>query len=104
MQNTSPEHPSLKQPAAWISIAISLVALSFLLVYVAIFGVSNSMGGDEGTPARIFQLLMLAQLPIIAYFQFKWLAKRPKESLLILALQAAAWVVPILAVLWLESL
>jgi len=104
MQNTSPDRPSLKQPAAWIPIAISLIALSFLMGYVAIFGIANSMGADEGAPARIFQLLMLAQLPIIAYFQFKWLAKQPKQSLLILVLQAAAWIVPILTVLWLESL
>jgi hypothetical protein len=94
----------LKQPSAWIPIAISLAALTFLIGYVAIFGITHHTGADEGAPARIFQLLMVVQLPIIAYFAFRWLPKRPKQSLLILALQAGAWIVPIVTVIWLESL
>jgi hypothetical protein len=92
----------LKQPSAWIPIAISFAALAMLLGYVAIFGVVHNE--DEGAPAHIFQLIMLAQLPIVAYFGIKWLPKRPKGSLLVLALQAIAWIVPILAVIWFENL
>jgi hypothetical protein len=92
----------LKQPSAWIPIAMSFAALAMLLGYVAIFGVVHNE--DEGAPAHIFQLIMLAQLPIIAYFGIKWLPKRPKGSLLVLALQAIAWIVPILAVIWFENL
>jgi hypothetical protein len=92
----------LKQPSAWIPIAMSFAALAMLLGYVAIFGVVHNE--DEGVPAHIFQLIMLAQLPIIAYFGIKWLPKRPKGSLLVLALQAIAWIVPILAVIWFENL
>jgi len=94
----------LKQPSAWIPIAISLAALIFLLGYAAIHGITQTPNADEGAPARIFQLLMVGQFPIIAYFAIKWLPKRPKQSLFILALQAAAWIIPIIAVLWLESL
>lgn len=101
--NEEPETKSLlKQPSAWIPLAMSLIALIFLLGYVAIFGIVHHE--DEGAPARIFQLIMLAQLPIAAYFALKWLPKRPLPALLVLALQAAAWIVPIMTVMWLESL
>ncbi|HET9590604.1 MAG TPA: hypothetical protein VFO91_17585 [Anaerolineales bacterium] len=101
--NEEPETNSLlKQPSAWIPLAMSLIALIFLLGYVAIFGIVHHE--DEGAPARIFQLIMLAQLPIAAYFALKWLPKRPLPALLVLALQAAAWIVPIMTVMWLESL
>ena len=92
----------IKQPSAWIPLAMSLAALVFLLGYVAVFGIVQQE--DEGAPAHIFQLLMLAQLPIAAYFAFRWLTRRPRQALLILALQALAWVIPIAAVLWLENL
>jgi hypothetical protein len=81
---------------------MSLAALTMILGYVAIFGIVHHE--DEGTPAHIFQLLMLMQLPVIAYFALKWLPKRPKQSLLVLALQVAAWIIPIVAVIWFESL
>ena len=45
---------------------------------------------DEGTAAHIFQLLMAAQIPIVAFFSIQWLPRAPKQALLILALQAAA--------------
>ena len=91
-----------KQPGAWIPLVMSLAALAFLLGYVAIFGTVQHQ--DEGAPARIFQLIMLAQLPIMAYFAVRWLPRKPKPALLVLALQAVAWTIPILAVMWLESL
>jgi hypothetical protein len=92
----------LKQPSAWIPLAISLVALAMILGYVAIFGIVHSE--DEGTPAHIFQLLMVLQLPIAAYFAIRWLPKRPKETLIVLVLQAVAWIVPIVTVMWFEGL
>jgi hypothetical protein len=44
---------------------------------------------------------MAAQLPILAYFIVKWLPSKPGESLLVLALQAAAWLANFTAVYWL---
>lgn len=92
----------IKQPSAWIPLVMSLAALTLLLGYVAVFGIVQQE--DEESPARIFQLIMTAQLPIAAYFAFKWLPKRPIQSLIVLALQAVAWIVPIATVIWLESL
>ena len=101
--NTKSENNSLfKQPSAWIPLAMSFAALAMILGYVAMFGIVQNE--DEGTPARIFQLIMLAQLPIAGYFAIKWLPKQPKQSLMVLALQAVAWLVPIATIMWLESL
>ena len=101
--NKIPENGSLlKHLSAWLPVAMSLTALAFVLTYAAVFGIVKQP--DERTPARIFQLIMAAQVPIAAYFAFKWLPKRPIQAILVLALQAVAWLVPILTVIWLESL
>ena len=100
----SENHSLFKQPSAWIPLAMSFAALAMILVYVAINGFAGSGSGDEGTPARIFQLIMLAQLPIAGYFAVKWLPKQPKQSLMVLAVQAIAWIIPILTIMYLESL
>ena len=102
MKYNSENKSLLKQPSAWIPLVMSLMALALLLGYVAIFGIVHNQ--DEGTPAHIFQLIMVAQLPVVAFFAIKWLPKRPKQSLLLLALQVAAWIVPIVAVILFESL
>jgi hypothetical protein len=47
---------------------------------------------------------MLAQLPVIAWFAVRWLPKQPRQALVVLALQGIAWIVPIVTVVWLESL
>jgi len=102
---TNSENNSLfKQPSAWIPLAMSFVALAMIVVFVAINGFVSSGNGDEGAPARIFQLIMVAQLPIAGYFAVKWLPKQPKQSLMVLALQAIAWVIPIVTIIYLESL
>lgn len=92
--------PSLRQPSALLPIAMSLVGLGMILVHLARFGVVAAE--DEGTPARLFQLLMAAQLPIMLYFAARWLPVAPRRALAILVLQIAAALVPILAILYLE--
>ena len=83
---------------------MSFVALAMIVVFVAINGFASSGNGDEGAPARIFQLIMLAQLPIAGYFAIRWLPKQPKQSLLVLAVQAVAWIIPIVTIIYLEGL
>ena len=102
MDNESDFSSMIKMPGAWIPIAMSLLALAMILGYVALFGIARN--GEEGAPARIFQLVMLAQLPVAAYFAMQWLPRRPIQTLVILTLQAIAWIIPIATVIWLESL
>jgi hypothetical protein len=83
---------------------MSFAALAMIVVFVAINGFASSGNGDEGAPARIFQLIMVAQLPIAGYFAVKWLPRQPKQSLMVLALQAIAWIIPIATIIYLESL
>ena len=78
----------MKQPSAFLPVTMSFAALAMVLVHVAVFGVVRE--ADEGTAAHIFQLLMVAQVPIVAFFAIKWLPRTPRQSLLVLALQAAA--------------
>jgi uncharacterized membrane protein HdeD (DUF308 family) len=78
----------MKQPSAFLPLAMSLVALAVVLGYLAINGVVRET--DEGTAAHIWQLLMAGQVPIIAYFAIKTLPEAPKQALAILALQAVA--------------
>ena len=78
----------IKQPSAYVPIAMSLAALATVLLHVARFGTAREP--DEGAAAHIWQLLMAAQLPVIAFFAIKWLPKAPKEALVVLALQLVA--------------
>jgi hypothetical protein len=57
-------------------------------VHVVMFGTARE--ADEGTAAHLFQLLMVAEVPIVAFFAIKWLPRAPKQALQVLALQAAA--------------
>ena len=92
--------PSIKQPSAFVPLVMSGAALAFLLVRFSMFG--NVPASDERAPARIFQLLLAAQLPIIAFFAIKWLPRAPKQTVLILALQAGAGIAAVATVLFLE--
>jgi len=79
----------LKQPSAYLPLTMSLAALTLVLGHAAVYGVVHEV--DEGTAAHVWQILMAAQLPIVAYFLLKWLPRRPKESLQVLALLAGTW-------------
>ena len=78
----------LKNPSAFLPLAMSFGAFITVLFYVAIFGPAPQ--ADEGTAAHIWQLLMAGQLPIIAFFAVKWLPRTPRQALLVLVLQGSA--------------
>ena len=67
---------------------MSVLALATVLVYVAINGTARQE--DEGTAAHLWQLLMAAQTPFIAFFAITWLPQAPRPALAVLALQLAA--------------
>ncbi|GCE22420.1 hypothetical protein [Dictyobacter kobayashii] len=79
---------TLRRPSAFLPVTMSLVALTVVLIHVALLGVTHEV--DEGAAAHIWQLLMAAQIPITAFFVIKYLRQKPKQALLILALQVVA--------------
>ena len=76
----------MKRPSAFLPVMMSLAALVTVLGSVALFGAVHQ--ADEGTAAHIFQLLIVTQLPIVAFFAIKWVPQAPRQALPILALQA----------------
>jgi len=84
----------MRRPSAFIPVAMSLVALTTLLVAL---GIGLAQGGhivrdpDEGSIAHIWQLLMTVQMPIVLFFAIKWLRRAPGSSVRVLGLQAVAW-------------
>ncbi len=79
---------TLKHPSAFVPLVMSLAALSLVVGHIAMFGVARE--ADEGAAAHLWQLLMAAQIPIIAFFAITWLPRNPRQALLVLALQLAA--------------
>ena len=89
----------VKQPSAVLPVVMSVIALLLVLGHAARFGVVHE--ADEGTPAHLFQLLMVFQIPLVAYFALKWLPRSPGRALGVLALQAGAALAAFAVVYWL---
>ena len=86
---TDPKRSLLKEWSALVPLAMSLASLALVLISASIFGTQQNE--DEGAAARIFQLLMTLQMPIVAYFAIRWLPKRPRAALMVLVVQGIAW-------------
>ena len=78
----------LKKPSAFLPVALSVAALVIVVFHIVKFGAARQP--DEGTAAHLWQLLMAAQIPIVAFFAIRWLPQRPRCALPLLALQAIA--------------
>ena len=97
---------------AWsgrIPIALAITALALLGGYLLTgphdpyFVVENGVPrADESVIARIWQLLMLAQLPFILFFAVTWLPKDGTRAILMLSLQGALFVAAAVPVYLLE--
>ncbi len=57
---------TLRRPAAFLPIAMSFIAVAIVMIHIVFSGAAPQ--SDEGTAAHLWQLLMAAQLPIIAFF------------------------------------
>jgi hypothetical protein len=86
----------MRQLGALLPLAMSLAALALVLGHVAVAGAGHE--ADEGTAARLWWLLMAAQVPVLAFFAITYLPRAPRSALLVLALQAAAVVANLAAV------
>jgi hypothetical protein len=95
--------------AGWLPLAIAAAALALLGGFwltgphapnlVMDHGVLRQ---DEGVAARLWQLLMLAQLIAIAAFLVRWAPRAPRLALLMLALQVGGLAAAALPVWLLE--
>lgn len=91
----------LRRPSAVVPVVMSLAALAVVLVHIVISGTARQ--ADEGTAAHLWQLLMAAQIPIVAFFAIRWLPQSPPSALPVLALQvvaALAAVAPVYLLNW----
>jgi hypothetical protein len=87
----------LRRPSAFVPLMMSLAAITMVLVHAALFGIVHEP--DEGTPAHVFQLLMMAQLPIIAIFILRRVTSAPRATIEIVGLQIVAAGCAVLSVL-----
>ncbi|HEX4005475.1 MAG TPA: hypothetical protein VHX60_04835 [Acidobacteriaceae bacterium] len=83
-----------RRPSAFLPIAISFAALALLLGHI---GSDLMQAGhvireaDEGTDAHVWQLLMVGQIPLMIFFAAKWLRQTPRQAMMVIALQARAF-------------
>ena len=78
----------IRRPSAFLPVTMSVVALTVVLGHVAMFGAAREV--DEGAAAHIWQLLIVGQLPVVAFFAIKWLPRAPRSALSVLAVQTGA--------------
>jgi hypothetical protein len=83
----------LKKPSAWLPITMSLTVFSIMLIAIATFG-APARQPDEGTGAHLFQIWLVVEVLMIAFFSLKWLPRQPKQALFVLILQIAAMLLP----------
>jgi hypothetical protein len=79
---------AIRQPSAFLPLLMSLAGLTLVLGHVAVSG--GGREADEGTAARLWWVLMAAQVPVVAFFAIAWLPRAPRPALLVLALQVIA--------------
>ncbi len=89
-----------RRPSALLPVLMSTAAASLVVEYL--IRVGRVRQPDEGTEAHLFQLLMAAQVPVIAYFAVTHLPAQPRQSLVVLALQCIAGVTALALVYFLE--
>ncbi|NDQ55890.1 MAG: hypothetical protein GZ088_02320 [Acidipila sp.] len=79
----------MKRAAGYAPIAMSLVALAIVLYGIAKYGAHPPQ--DEGWEAHVFQILMVAQIPIIVLYIAAAGSQSFVRILPVLGLQALAW-------------
>ena len=86
----------LKQPSALVPIGLAAAALSVPYIFVLIFGPDPT--GDEGLAAHTWQLLMLLQIPAILVFVARWATREPRQTIVVLGIQIAAFLAAVFPV------
>lgn len=64
----------LRQPSAWIPVVLSLTMLTYILLYIATHDIQVPQpDADEGTGAHLFQIWLVVEVLMVAFFAIKWL-------------------------------
>jgi len=79
---------ALRRPSAWLPIVMSATALGTVLVQLAVRGAAPEP--HEGTAAHIWQILMVGQLPLVAWSAIRWLRRSWHRTWPVLATQIVA--------------
>jgi hypothetical protein len=110
MNTTDRDANPFRARMAWIPVLMSGAALALVLGYLQTgphppnMVIENGIARqDEGAAARLWQLLIVLQFPLIGWFGLRWLPRAPRLAIAVLACQAFAIVAAALPVLLLES-
>lgn len=76
------------RPSAFVPLLMSLSALAVVLAQVAFAGPVRA--ADEGAAAHLFQLLIVGQAPVVAFFAMKWMQRNTRQALIVLGWQVLA--------------
>lgn len=90
-----------KKISAVVPVVMSLAAVVLVGVQLAIHGMRPER--DEGALAHVYQLLVVGQLPVIAFFAARWLRRAPLQGLPVVVAQVlalAAALVPVRMMGW----
>lgn len=78
----------IRKPSGFVPIAMAARALAVVALQLGLVGPARQ--ADEGAFAHLWQLLKVAQRPIVLFFVIGWLPRYPRSELEVLALQACA--------------
>ena len=79
---------AFRVPSAWLPLAMSAAAMATIAVQLLTVGATRE--ADEGAIAHLWQLLMIGQVPLIAWFVARWLPRGPRLAIPVLAAQFVA--------------
>ena len=90
----------VRKPTGLTPLLMSCTAFALIVWVLTTVGITHP--SDEQAPARVFQLLILLQIPLTVLFALRWLPRSPWSASLVLLLQIAAALAAIGTILWLE--
>jgi hypothetical protein len=87
----------VRKPSAFFPLIMSLCGLAMVVVFLLLVVVPQTpVPHDERLPARIFQLLLVGQLPFMAVFALRWFRQDVRAGATILGLQLLAIVLALM--------
>jgi len=108
-ETTKASGSAFHAPSGWAPLILAAAALALMAGYLLTgphqpnIVIENGVARkDEGTVARLWQLMMLAQFVAIAVFLVRWLPRAPRQAAAMLTLQGIGLIAAALPVWLLE--